>query len=217
MRVEVKEEQNSNRKDRTMSKHTSEWTINQTDEDSLLSIDPSSDELRALKAGVDINLTDHVVDVVQEYTCQENSMSEYRFAGREHRLYISPLVPVDDLNEYLAGDECCGLLDRLSREYTEYRDGNNYVGELTEEGQAILRQIQTDLDRLPIPDEGGVIDACEWFAGNYPEELTASSTDAEIEAMAEDVMRWAATDNYIMDRDDVIRDLKSTRDSMIED
>ncbi|MEU7480570.1 hypothetical protein AB0A63_31645 [Lentzea sp. NPDC042327] len=120
-----------------------------------------------------------------------------------------PCVTAKSANELMR--DIAPLAQRVLDGATIEWDGNNNVGVLTDDAadaeEEIIGRLQGDLDGLTLIGE---MDAADWWAeGDLPEDLTADTTDKELEAIVEreeEDATVAGNDGYtvLVDADDYL-------------
>ena len=143
---------------------------------------------------------------------------EYQRGGTDADVYhmrtISELLPIrpsrGKARNYLESAEAQTLLDTVCAEHDISWDGHNMVGSLSDLGQMTLETIIYDLENLP-ESEWALWSVDDWL-GQADLEITAGTTDEELEILAEQLEREATEDQVIL-AESVIGYLREQRDN----
>lgn len=139
-------------------------------------------------------------------------MSVYH--GHDIRWEI-PCLTADAANDLMA--EISDLARRILAGYESNWDGHNMVGRLTDDASRAVDEIAVLINDLYIDESNGVsgIEAGDYLAEWLPDDLSATSTDEEIEEMAAAIAADAADTHYVVFG--LVDYLTEIRDRMRED
>lgn len=116
---------------------------------------------------------------------------------------IPSTVDASSLTDAINRGEIADALSRIRAGHTIEWDGSNHVGRLTDDAREMQDGIEEWLDAWRDTLEGGLIAVDDW----YPERdlfiddygITATTTDAELDAIAERMEADARGENYALD------------------
>jgi hypothetical protein len=123
--------------------------------------------------------------------------------GRILRYSVAPNITGTDLIEIFESKKFSELVDRIVGGYDNTWDTNsNIVGCLNADAQTASDELETFL--LPYEDGGNyegtsIWDAGDWFDGDCPPDLTASSTDYQLDKIAEKIYAEATDLKCVVD------------------
>lgn len=123
---------------------------------------------------------------------QKSGTPIYVWHGRACRVGVSASLTRNEVVDLI--DEVAPLAEIVARGYEEKWDGSNYVGKLDADAEGALSKIEQICDERET-DSGGVWDAGNWFSDAPPHEITAKTTDDELEKIAEEYVKDAGRDN----------------------
>ena len=113
------------------------------------------------------------------------------------RRYGIPCVIADAANELM--DEILPLAQRIVDGYESRWDGNNMVAALSHDAKLAEANMEKIIDDYEADEHTGICewDASEWFA-DPPENITANTTDEELEVIAKRNKAEAADMNIVL-------------------
>ena len=143
-----------------------------------------------------------------------------------HGLVVTATIPTGAIaldeaavRTYLSDGEGQTLLQAVCDghgTYISYRGGGpNLCGNLSDEAQEILEQLVAAITDLP--SIGEVWDESDWAGSRQDWDITAATTDEEIETLAAEGVEDAITNGAIINHDALVHILKGWRDEMTED
>ena len=105
------------------------------------------------------------------------------------------------------------MLNSIKAEYRKEYDGNNYIGKLSEKGEAILENLQNTIDdHVSTIEDGGLIRVEDYLMGNN------LKIDGDITHQAKEIMLDTSIDNFVIigGLDAVIDYLNEYREAQFE-
>lgn len=161
-------------------------------------VDPSANPTDACRIYLELDCANGSVEVDCE-SASLNATPEAVWNQRRIRWYLMTNVDAVDAWADITGGRIAEALAGICDGYTEERDDRlNRVGRYTLEAQDLMDRITRWLFDLRLIDEGGLIDAGDWFEQGAPDGLTAATTDDELPAMAETLERHARLNGWIV-------------------
>lgn len=140
---------------------------------------------------------------------QKSGTPIYVWLKKACRVGVSAHLMHDEIKELL--DEIKPLAEVVASGYAEKWDGSNYVGRLDADAEGALSKIEQICGERET-DGGGVWDAGNWFSGAPPHEITAKTTDDELEKIAEEYVKDAGRDNISLNfLEEYLTDMREKR------
>lgn len=133
-----------------------------------------------------------------------DGVSEAAWHGRLVECSIPTNANAQYVAEWVNGPEFGALLDRVRAGYAGRWDGSNHVGSWSDDANAAADQIAETLRDWPSMDEGGFVEAADWFdnmgrlavAEEYG--VAADTTDDDLYGIAERIDAEAKSDDWYL-------------------
>jgi hypothetical protein len=116
-------------------------------------------------------------------------------------------------------DRVRGLMTRVCAGYSSEWDGSNHVARFTDAAQETLDEIDRYVENLEhtgrLTAAGGLWSAADWFEAEPPPEVWPDDTDADLEALADELQAEAHDEGvHVHDLEEYLREM---RDEMRDD
>lgn len=136
-----------------------------------------------------------------EWRCQCEQAVDFRvWHGIVRRWEVPVYADAKAMTEAINGGALDAMLERILAGASIIWDGNNHVCRMTKDAQDADDEVRQWFDGWKDSLECGLWDAGDWFGDWPPEEVTASSTDEELDAVAEKWEAKAREDNVVLIR-----------------